>query len=303
MMKNYIQFPAAYNNLTEKVVPIEKVTDENKSNLVCPQCKNKFISIINHQTPHFKHKPESTCEGSRESYIHWLAKELFKEIEEFQVPEVFINDLPEKHRQSFQQIYNQTIDQNIPETLRIRFKKELKKNLSEEEIISINLLEIEKEYKTNLGDVQIDIVVNNMGNEMFIEPFYSNPINNEKKEKLSLLFRPTLSVNLKRYIEVYKDYFTTGTLTKYLISKKSKSWVHINENTYAKLIKGYERYLLEVIELNKEVIDQYKSELEKITKLESEIDNKYNKINCLEKEIDKMKNEIDKLKDENKIYY
>ncbi len=48
-----------------------------------------------------------------------------------EVPELLIDDLPEKSRQNFQYKYNKIIDPNIPESFRSIFKKGLKKELSE----------------------------------------------------------------------------------------------------------------------------------------------------------------------------
>lgn len=155
-------------------------------NLICPECKNNFIAVLNHRKPHFKHKPHSTCLGSPESYLHWLTKEVFKQIKEIEIPELLIDDLPEKPRQKFQNKYNKIIDANIPASFRSIFKKGLKKELSESRKVSIDKYDIEKEFKTKSGPIVVDIVAEINTRKILINPFFSNPVDEEKKEKVIL---------------------------------------------------------------------------------------------------------------------
>lgn len=77
------------------------MTNEKRMSIICPICKDNFVAVLNHQTPHFKHKTRVNCSGSLETYIHWLAKEVFKDLGEFEIPQLLIDDLPEKQRQKF----------------------------------------------------------------------------------------------------------------------------------------------------------------------------------------------------------
>lgn len=83
---NYIKYSVAYNFTEKAIVPINDVTQENRLSLFSPICRHNFIAVLQHQTPHFKHKPHSTCSGSLESYLRCLAKELFKQIKEIETP-------------------------------------------------------------------------------------------------------------------------------------------------------------------------------------------------------------------------
>jgi hypothetical protein len=107
LSENSVQFPSSYNFKTEKPSTIKEVIHEERLNFICPDCKKSFIAVLNHKTHHFKHKPNSTCVGSFESNIHWLSKEIFKTIKEFEIPEIKIDELPEKQRELFQFTYNE----------------------------------------------------------------------------------------------------------------------------------------------------------------------------------------------------
>lgn len=292
MSQNYIKYPVAYNFKENSIMPIDEVTKENKLNLICPDCKNNYIAVLNHQTPHFKHKPHSTCKGSYESYIHWLTKEVLKTIKEIEFPKLLINDLPEKNRQNFQSKLNKIIDKNIPETYRSKFKKELKNELFESSKASVDTYEIEKVYKTELGDIIVDVVANIKSKKIFIEPFFSNPIDEEKKKKLSLIEIPTLSIDLSKFIDSYGQNYSMKSLKKYLISKKSKTWVYLSNNKYNEYIENYEKYLHKEIVRNRKLIAIHNSKLIEIKELEGEVQDLNIEITDLKKRITNLKIEL-----------
>ncbi|WP_412984753.1 hypothetical protein [Pontimicrobium sp. IMCC45349] len=266
-MNNNITYPIAYNNITNQLVEIQNVTKDNKENLICNECKDNFVAVINHQTPHFRHKPDSNCIGSLESYIHWVSKEIFKTIQEIEIPELTIDELPEKQRQKFQKMYNEILDQNIHDTLRSRFRKSFKNNLTESKRIKIYNIEIEKQYKTPIGDIRVDIVSNFQNKEIFIEPFFTNSIDKTKKAKLELLETSTLSINLKKFIEYYNSNYSIQILKDYLISKESKKWAFLSNKTYDKCIKDYKEYLNTEIKKNEELINSHTIKLEEFSSL------------------------------------
>jgi len=309
-LKNYIKYPIALNKETQELIEIKKVTDDNRKDLICKDCNDNFVAVLNHPTPHFKHKPNSSCKGNEESYIHWVTKEIFKQIKEIELPELFINDLPEKHREKFQITKNKIIDPNVPETFRSEFKKGLKEHLFESKKILIDKIDIEKEFKTTLGDIRVDIVANTQNKTIFIEPFFTSKIDKNKKEKLSIINIPTLSLNLIKFIESNNSNFSIRKLTNYLFSKNSKNWVYLNDEKYDLHIKNYENYLFKEIERMNPLINSHISKLDKISELELKCQNRIQKINLiiddindLKSEIVEFESEIDDLKEELGIYY
>nr|WP_298332572.1 hypothetical protein [uncultured Christiangramia sp.] len=299
MQKKDIKYPVALNLINNEIIPTKNVTEQNRPNLICPVCKDKFTAVLNHQTPHFKHKPHINCSGSVETYVHWLAKELFKKIKEFEIPELMIDDLPEKHRQKFQRNF----DSNVPETFRGEFKKGLKNNLTNSKVLAFEKLETEKEYKTQIGDVRVDIVATVQDEEFFIEPFFSNIIDDKKKEKLFFIEKPTLSLNLSNFVGNFYFNFSEDFLKNYLISKKSKKWVYLTDKEYTKCIENYKEYLNEEIKRQESLINLHRSKLEKISKLEKECEIRSDKISDLHKEISDLRDEIYSLKNELGIYF
>tara|TARA_R110001583_G_scaffold104996_1_gene252432 strand:- start:898 stop:1524 length:627 start_codon:yes stop_codon:yes gene_type:complete len=190
-------------------------------------------------------------------------------MEEIEIPELFIDDLPEKPRQKFQFQLNKILDSKIPDSFRSEFRKGLKQNLTESRKLSIDKLDIEKEFKTSLGDIRVDVVANSKSERIFIEPYFTNEIDEDKKNKLGILDIPTLSLNLKRFIDYYSQDYSIRTLREYLFSKKSKQWVFLSDIEYEQHVKNYKSYLLEEIERSKDIIVLHKDKLDEISNLKT----------------------------------
>lgn len=303
MYKNEIKYPVAYNFATKDIVMISDVTNENKPFLGCPSCRKGFVAVRNHQTPHFKHKHGARCSVSPETYLHWVTKMVFKQIEEIEIPELLIDDLPERHRQKFQQTFNKIIDPNVPESFRSIFKKGLKDNLSESRKLVLDKVDLEKEFETILGNIRVDIVATASNEKLFIEPFFTNPIDEEKRKKLILIKTPTLSIDLKKFIDHFGQVYSIPMLKGYLISKKSKKWSYLNEEDYNKHIENYESYLFGEIERKRPLINSHQSKLNKLSALEDKRQNLNKEIDLIRKEIDNLDSDIYDLKEDLGINY
>ena len=179
-MNNYIKYSIAFNNNTNKLVEIHNLTSTNNKNLICKGCEGELIAVINHKTPHFRHKVE--CNASSETYIHWVCKEIFRTLSKIELPEFLIQDLSSEYRHEFQAKKNAIIEEKVPVTLRTEFKNVLKKELVESKDYLITKIDIEEKYKSKFGDVKIDIVACSKDNIIFIEPFLSNHISEEKEK-------------------------------------------------------------------------------------------------------------------------
>lgn len=295
MTINNIKYPIGFDKVAKKLVDISNVTDDIKTNFICKECAEDFVAVLNHQTPHFKHKSNSSCKGTSETYLHWLAKEVFKEIKSVDLPELLIDDLQEKQRERFQLVYNKIIDSNIPELLRVKFKKELKRNLTEGKVLKIENIETEKEYKTDLGNVLIDIIATNQIEKVFIEPFFSNPVNNEKKNKLLLIDISTFSIDLKKIIENFGHNFTIQILKMNLISENLKKWVYIRENDFKEYLNNYENYLYDEIKKFSPYIELYENISMDISDIETKKVDLNHKLIIIRSEISELEREIDDL--------
>lgn len=298
MTENLIKFPCAYHPKTGKYTTIKGVKLIEKLNYVCPECRNSFIAVLNHITPHFKHKPNSTCQGSFESNIHWLTKEIFKTLDKVVIPEIKISDLPQKQREKFQLNFNRIMDANIPEKFRPDFRKDRKNVFIDEKTLFVNKIETEKQYKSDLGNVVIDVIIHSENETFFIEPYYSNPISDEKKKKLIKVGIQTLSINLLETIGSSDLNFNLSRLEKYLISKESKKWTVIDIKNFDEHLESYNNHLYEIIELRKPSIEFYNSKLEEIAILEKEKNKKYDEINEIRNEIEEINYKIDTINQE-----
>lgn len=298
MSKNYIKYPIAFHKQSEKLIGISDVTDENKTELICKECKEGFIAVRKHQTPHFKHKPNSKCKGNVETYIHWITKEVFKEIKEFELPEIYKYNLTENQREKLNNQVNNLIENNVPKNLRFKFSENLKKNISESGIFQIEKVEIEKEYKTSLGNVRIDIVATINNQELFIEPFFTNQIDDFKKRKLLLIEKPTLAINLLSFVQKFDYNYNLENLKNYLISKKSKYWIFNREKKIENYKLDYLNYVSEEIEKKQSDFNLNNLKLKKITELESKIKELEEIIRPTQDEICKLRDKIGKIKNE-----
>ena len=278
MSKTYIKYPIAFHKQSEKLIDISDVTNDNKTELICLECKESFVAVRKHQTPHFKHKPNSKCKGNVESYIHWVTKEVFKEIKEIELPEIFIDNLTDIQREKLNIKVKSLIEKNVPENLHLKFRRDLKKNISKNGVFQIEKIETETEFKTSLGNVRIDIVTTINNQKLFIEPFFTNPIDDLKKQKLTLTNTPTLSINLVSFIHKFNYSYNLENLKTYLISKNSKTWIFNREKQIEKCATKYLEYVNEEIKKNKSAFNINNSKLAKISELE-------NKINLLEEKI------------------
>ncbi len=270
MTKNNIKYPIAYNKLTKELVNISDVTEHNKTHLICKDCEGVFISYLNHKTPHFKHKSITNCEKV-ESYIHWVTKEVFRNIDTIKLPKIFKTDLTETQRKELKTAIDNLINDKVPETLHIYFWRNFKKNITENIEFKIDEVEIEKPYTTRLGNIKVDIVANINNQELFIEPYFTNPIDNLKKEKLIQHGTPTIAINLVLFIEKFGYGYTIENLTKYLISIEGKSWVYFRENQIKNHISKYLGYVKEEIEKNKNIIEKHNTKTKEIVRLKKEL--------------------------------
>jgi hypothetical protein len=292
LSNNNIKYPIAFHKISEKLIDISEVTDDHKSELICIECEESFIAIRKHQTPHFKHKPGSNCKGNVESYIHRLAKEVFKNIKEIELPEIFKDDLPYNQKEKLYNQVNNLIRTNVPENLQVKFRKDLKKNISESGIFQIEKTEIEKEYESSLGNVEIDIVITIKNQELFIEPFFTNQIDNFKKRKLALINTPTLSIDLLSFVQKYNYNYNLEKLKRYLISKNSKKWIFNREKKIEKYTTEYLNYLSEEIKQQENNFKINRKKLNRINELIIERNRLYLEINSIDHEIKEISDDI-----------
>jgi hypothetical protein len=248
-----IKYPYAKHKETNQPIHISAVTKNNKHSLTCPDCNEILTPVLKHQTPHFRHKSNSNCSTNPESYIHWLAKKAFKNMKEIHFPPLYIyqlSDISVPHRQKLDNLINDLVTKQIPYPAHKNYNELRKNNLSEKITLQIQKIETEKTYKTSLGDVRIDVVLTIENQEVFIEPYYTNPISKDKLEKLRELNIPTLSIPLCHFLDNYPDTFTLQDLTEYIQLDRTKYWSLIRPKSLDTYIEDYILYLQQQINYN-----------------------------------------------------
>ena len=285
-MNKLIKYSIAFDNKTNKLVEISDINSTNNKNLICKSCQGELIAVINHNTPHFRHKVD--CDASSETYIHLVCKEIFKKLSKIELPEFLIQDLSSEYRHEFQAKKNAIIEEKVPITLRTEFKNVLEKELMESKDYLITKIDSEKKYQSKFKDVVIDIVAYSKDDRIFIEPFLSNPIDIEKEKKLKEIDITTFSIDLNLFIDHYGWDFKLEKLRKYLISKKYKKWSYLNKNTFKEYLLNYEKHILLMVDYYKDEINDHKQKIKDIEKLEKEytiLTHEISKLNTKERKL------------------
>lgn len=96
MAKN-LHIPIALNKENGKLVNVKDVPNGLGCNCYCAKCKENLIAVNKEikQKAHFRHTDNSNCEfnNNYESYIHWLTKEIFKNINSISLPQIKSSDI------------------------------------------------------------------------------------------------------------------------------------------------------------------------------------------------------------------
>lgn len=170
---------------TNKVVHISEYNEGQ--NCICIDCKKKMIKCSENDEhhkvrPYFRHLASTSCKGgSCESYLHHIAKEIFEEITEYDLPSkesVLMNKLV--HIESGKHI---TIDK-----------------VSIEEVHRID------EYSYVKPDVTLYYHTEDNENEMiFIEIKNSHAVNGIKKNNLRKLGIETIEIDVKSLVKMFNS--------------------------------------------------------------------------------------------------
>lgn len=306
-MPNTLMYPVALDRLSNKLVDVKDVESGKACNCYCFECKQDMVAIKNvtKQRPHFRHDPNSNCSINFETYIHWLTKELFKEIDVLNLPELDISEIKSTINNNLLEIYNSN---SVPSILREIINDELIENIrNRSKSIKLEIVEIEELYSTSLGDIRVDIVLkfegkNGIKKKLFIEPFYSNGIDSTKLNKLKELKIPTFSIDLWSFVNKKSHLFSKSIFKGFLMNNiTSKSWEYYNSD--ALFVKKDVLKVENRIKNNFENINNFKKLANNINIIDEEIKIVIEDIEILKsvvwdkkKEIDIIKNKLNRIK-------
>lgn len=296
-MSNKIKYPISISSETNQLIHISEVS--SGYNCYCFHCKKEMIAVNNPENkvaPHFKHKPGSNCVANFETYIHWLAKEILsKNLQEIELPainsrELFYYDYAvTEMRDSILKKYN------VPDEFRTFFNKSY--TLQESKTEKIKSFSIEKEYITILGNIRVDFVLESDQFPLFIEPFFTNKIDGEKKKKIELLDISTISINLAPFGCPNGYDFSLMQLEAYIKSPQSKYWIYVRTAKRKKLVESFKKKLVNDITLLKDDIYKFHSVQNEIGGLEKSKDPLRRQITKISINIENKKSELKSILD------
>jgi len=271
-MKNDLKFPIALEKITHELKDAIDVNTGLNCNCYCLMCDSNMVAVNagTKQRPHFRHEVNSDCSGTYETYIHWLAKELFKEIKTLSLPDISFTQLDVDFRRKLFDLYDEF-------TLPIQFRTQLTEYLiriinSKIKNINVDSVDIEKEFLSKSGNVRIDIVVNFGSNKLFIEPYFSNPISHDKLKILKEIDVSTISISLKEFINKKSHIFSKKDLKVFLFhNTMSKIWEHhkINPRNFIKILDDLRKDLNQ----NSETLKDYDEKYERLKNIDIEVNN------------------------------
>jgi hypothetical protein len=260
-MKDQKHFPLALKKQTNTLVHVNDVENGLKCLCYCFACGSDLIAVNNGkiQTSHFRHVIDANCNfvAKYESYVHWLSKLVLQNITSIKLPAINLGNLN----------VDRYVHDKMNETLKQRLIIEgIFDDINQNEIsfynailqpqfeIKIDKCDLEQTRMSQLGSVRIDAVINASGNELFIEPFWTNPIDSVKILALKDLDISTISIDLFEFVKRKTQYFTFEELSNFIKDNvSSKKWVFVKEQKLGKLIddmfgENFERKIREIKE-------------------------------------------------------
>lgn len=295
-MNSNIKYPIAIARADNTLKHISEVSSGDI--VYCFHCKEDMVAINNPNikiAPHFRHKPDSNCNAKFESFIHWLAKEvLSKKLKTIHLPEINTKDL-HSHSNEKSDILKKLFSKH-------RVHNELKRDFFKTYVVQpITEIKnenhsIEKIFKTTEGgSIKVDFVIEHKTTPLFIEPFYTNPISEDKLRKIKMLDVTTIAINLSSF-GIRSDYdFNLQNFIKYIKSPESKTWTYLRKKKIEKLLNEYEKSLEKDIISNLDRIEECNQVFKEIEKLQKSMEPLQSQISSIRSKITEKKSVINSI--------
>jgi hypothetical protein len=294
-MLQKLKYPIAKDKITKKLTNAKDAVNGKNCNCSCYHCDQDLIAVnrVTKQREHFRHDNNSNCSASYESYIHWLTKEVFKEIEYISLPDIQENYLLANSKYNLNEFYDQY---KLPDYIRDQLNQDLVAKINNRlKNIKINTVELEKKYASSFGNVIVDVVLKFKNKVLFIEPFFYNPIDIEKHEKLRSINISTVSIKLVDFIAEKDHIYSIDELKEFISNNLiSKKWNHIKND--AMITKNDFDFLQKKVISNIYKLDQIKKLIEKNDIINYEIESFQKQIIPFENEIKNLYNKIKGIK-------
>ena len=284
-MANKLMYPIARHKETGNLVNAKDALNGKSCECICYYCNQQMIAVNNvtKQSPHFRHDSDADCAGSYESYIHWLTKEAIKLIDSISFPRLGLTDLFSFKENKINNLYN---NYKVPSELRKIINNDVLEIINKGfDEIKIEKVVTEKKYNSIEGDIVVDIVLQGNKQLFFIEPYYSNQINNLKIQKLKQINVSTISINLIDFVFKKNHLYTIEELKSFIIKNvTSKSWEYLNREEL--ITQAIYNYVEIRIKKNIEKFQKHQKLIQKNIEVDTEIEK-------IEQEVDELKKSFD----------
>ena len=301
---NQLTYPIAYHREADVLVEATKDTPKGKNyTYICRDCNEEMTFVPGKKVrAHFKHKPGSQCQGSVETFVHWVTKEILLKEKKIKLPPVLgIDLLSDKTNKKYREKIKLLLEREglskvtfYNELSLPKFKIDKKALAREKALVKFDNVNIEKRYKTKKGDViVVDVVGEVGGREIFIEPFYTSPLTDYKRAKLRDVNNSCISIQLCDYLLKNGHYdYSIPELTRFIVDDTScKKWEYINAEVEERLVDALISNL--IVDLKEKLVESKKKAISL-----SALKEKEEKENKLIKQIDVLSNQSDNLKQE-----
>lgn len=300
-MISKLKFPIALKRETNLLANASEVENGLNCKCYCYDCKEDLIAINNDkniQIDHFRHQKDTKCKGTYETYIHWLAKEVFKELKSIELPEIRFKNLYHEYFENFKNfefklntIYNKY---SVPKELRLFYKYDF--ILQKKQTLKFEQCLTEETFKTSKGLYIADIVLISEKTKMLVEPYFSNQIDSYKYEKIAESDLSTLAIDLRQFVRMNNYIFTIEHFKKFIISDlNSKVWMYLRTKKVNALLKIFYIEFDSRIESNIKDFKQYKLIQSQIDFIKNDKDKLLDKMQILRDEMQVLGDEISKL--------
>ncbi len=200
-------------NADGDLVHIDTVPNGDACGCFCTKCKEPLIARNGgtKKQHHFAHKPNSNCQGSYETTLHMLAKEIINEEKMMMVPKYYKKRefYKEDDKDSFFDYYFGTMTINLPYISMEQYQ------------VCFNAIEIEK--RNDASYIQPDCVgiICKSNKRLAIEINVTHPVDDAKKEKIKKLGLDCIEIKIPKNISMDKE-----ILKEFIIYEtNNKTWI------------------------------------------------------------------------------
>jgi len=268
-----IRTPIALRISNGELVNAKDIHSDDECDWICFECGMELVGVNreeNKQEPHFRHFNSGDCKVTGESYLHWVTKEVFKQMTSFKLPSPTFEYFNEFKKCLIEERKEYLILKKIP--FKFDHQNLIEINFLNQTTIEVNFSKVKTEvnFNTEFGVFRADIVIELSDRCIIIEPFLTSEIDEKKLKKLNAQNSSVLSINLNPFKHRYPQYnFLKSDLELYLHNDvQIKKWVTLEKTKLQKLEKK-EQYMfkkfvnqLEKISINFNELEVEKDRLE-----------------------------------------